>query len=94
MSLKGLEQAQIIGRVSFTPTDLLHVIGTFTDYNISAAQEGARIQARRLRVEPDKVATKVLNEIRATFSMNILQSYVYRVGLKINLGTELLSHFS
>ena len=88
LPLKGLEQAEIIGRVSFTPTDLLHVRGTFTDYNITAAQEGARIQARRMRLEPDTFATKALSEIQAALCMTILQSFVYREGLKITLSTE------
>ncbi|HWQ40734.1 MAG TPA: hydantoinase/oxoprolinase family protein [Desulfosporosinus sp.] len=88
LPLRGLEQAQVIGRISFTPTDVLHVLGTFTEYNLAAAKEGARIQARRLRLELDKFVTKVLSEIQAGLCMTILQSFVYREGLRINLSTE------
>jgi len=88
LPLKELERAQIIGRISFTPTDLLHVLGSFTDYNVTAAQEGARILAHRLRIGLDEFADKVLNEIQTALSMTILQSFAYREGLRINLNTE------
>jgi len=88
LPLKELEQAQVIGRISFTPTDLLHVLGTFTDYNVSAAQEGARILAHRLRLEMDKFVDRVLSEIQAALCMTILQSFAYREGLRIKLNEE------
>ena len=89
LPLKDLEQAQVIGRISFTPTDLLHVLGTFTDYNIEVAQEGAKILAHSMRLELNKFVTKVINEIQAALCMTILQSFVYREGLKIDLCTDL-----
>jgi len=89
LPLKDLEQAQVIGRISFTPTDLLHVLGTFTEYNVSAAQEGARILARRLRLEIDEFVQKVLDEIQAALCMTILQSFADREGLRIKLNSEI-----
>ncbi|MBC2722979.1 hydantoinase/oxoprolinase family protein [Desulfosporosinus sp.] len=88
LPLKNLEQAQVIGRISFTPTDLLHVLNTFTDYNVAAAQEGARILAHRLGLELDKFVENVLSEIHAALCMTILQSFAYREGLRINLSAE------
>src|SRR5680860_78951 len=88
LPLKGLEQAQVIGRISFTPTDLLHVLDTFTEYNVPAAQEGARILAHRLRLETDIFAAKVLKEISTALCMTILQSFPNREGLSINLSKE------
>ncbi|HBV88765.1 MAG TPA: methylhydantoinase [Desulfosporosinus sp.] len=88
LPLKNLEQAQVIGRISFTPTDLLHVLNTFTDYNVAAAQEGASILAHRLGLELDKFVENVLSEIHAALCMTILQSFAYREGLRINLSAE------
>jgi len=88
LPLKDLERAQVIGRISFTPTDLLHVLNTFTDYNVAAAQEGARILAQKMRLEPDEFAAKVLSEIQAALCMTILQSFAYREGLRIKLSSE------
>lgn len=93
LALKDLEQAQIIGRISFTPTDLLHVLGSFTDYNVEAAIEGARVQARRLRLEPAKFVQRVSEEIQAVISLSILQSLVYRAGLNVNLSSEASATF-
>ncbi|AET68274.1 N-methylhydantoinase A/acetone carboxylase, beta subunit [Desulfosporosinus orientis DSM 765] len=88
LPLKGLEQAQVIGRISFTPTDLLHVRNTFTAYNVEAAQAGARILAHRLKIEMDEFPEKVLNEIEAGLCMTVLQSFAYRDGLKGDLNSE------
>lgn len=93
LALKDLEQAQIIGRVSFTPTDLLHVLGSFTDYNVEAAIEGAKIQAHRLRLDPAKFVQRVFEEIQAALNLSILQSLVYRGGLNVNLSSEASAAF-
>lgn len=93
LPIKGLEQDQVIGRISFTPTDLLHVLGTFTEYNIKGAQEGARILAHSLRLELDQFMTKVLSEIQTALCMIILQSFVYREGLRFNLTAETSATF-
>jgi len=85
LPFRELEQAQVIGRISFTPTDLLHVLGTFTDYNTEAAQEGARILAHNIRLDHNKFVDKVITEIQASLCMTILQSFVNRDGLKIDL---------
>ena len=88
LPLKELEQAQVIGRISFTPTDLLHVQHTFTEYNVPAAQAGAKILAHRLGLGIEEFADKALNEISTTLCMTILQSFAYREGLSINLSKE------
>src|SRR5680860_104903 len=93
LNLKDLEQAQIIGRISFTPTDLLHVQGSFTDYNVKAAIEGARIQARRLNLEPVKFLERVFEKIQAVISLSILQSLAYRGGSNANLSSDTSAAF-
>ncbi|KLU62720.1 acetophenone carboxylase gamma subunit [Peptococcaceae bacterium CEB3] len=88
LPLKGLEQAQVLGKISFTPTDLLHVRGIFTDYNVTAAMEGARILARRLRLDVNRFAEMALQEVEAGLCLNILQSFADRAGLQAKLGSE------
>ncbi|KGK86538.1 hypothetical protein DP73_16615 [Desulfosporosinus sp. HMP52] len=88
LPLKDLERAQVIGRISFTPTDLLHVLNIFTDYNVSAAQEGARILAYEQKLEMEQFTAKALDEIRAGLCMTIMQSFAYRAGLGVDLNSE------
>ncbi|CAA7600616.1 Hydantoinase/oxoprolinase N-terminal region [Acididesulfobacillus acetoxydans] len=88
LPLKGLEQAQVLGRISFTPTDLLHGLGIFTNYNVAAATGGARILARRLRLDTDRFAERVWREIEAGLCLNVLQSLADREGLQAKLGSE------
>ncbi|AET68311.1 N-methylhydantoinase A/acetone carboxylase, beta subunit [Desulfosporosinus orientis DSM 765] len=88
LPLKGLEQAEVIGRSSFTPTDVLHAANKFTSYSVEAARAGAKILARQLRLGQAEFSEKILNEIHAGLCMTVLQSFVYRKGLNLDLNTE------
>lgn len=88
LPLKGLEQAQVIGRISFTPTDVLHALGRFTAWDARAAVAGARLQARRMHKELDDFLAVALREIEGALKRTIVQSLVYREGLSLDLAAE------
>ncbi len=88
LPLKGLEQAQVVGRISFTPTDVLHALGRFTAWDVRTALEGARLQARRMRRELDDFLAMALQEIEGALKRTILQSLVYREGLSVDLAVD------
>ena len=49
-----------IQRIGFTPTDALHVLGTYTPWSREAALEGARVLARGLDTDPETLAAEVV----------------------------------
>ena len=54
-----LETGGFIQRIGFTPTDALHVLGTWTPWNRQAALLGARLLCRPLRSTPEDLASHV-----------------------------------
>jgi N-methylhydantoinase A/oxoprolinase/acetone carboxylase beta subunit len=58
-----LETQRLLLRAGFTPTDALHVLGRFTEWNIEAAQLGAQILARRLHVTPEAFCERVVARV-------------------------------
>ena len=78
LPLKRLEQEQVIGRISLTPTDVLHALGRFASWNTAAAVEGAKIQSRRMQVPFEEFLSLALQQIEADLSLAILQSLINR----------------
>lgn len=85
LPMNGLEHDQVVGRISFTPTDTLHALERFTAWDIEAATEGARILAMRMKLGQKEFLLAILQKIKDTLSIDILQSLVRHEGREINL---------
>lgn len=58
-----LLREEIIGRSGLTPTDILHVTGDFSPWNIAAAHQAVDLMAGYCRLETDKFIELVFDEI-------------------------------
>lgn len=85
MALKSLEQAQFIGRVSFTPTDVLHCLGLLKKWNVDAALEGARILAQDYGCGQERFANLCLEEINRSLTLSSLQSIASKKGQTLTI---------
>lgn len=85
LPLARLEQAQVVGRISLTPTDLLHAAGKFTRWNVAAPTLATRLQAERMRMTLEDFLLMALSETQHALARSILQSLVNREGLNIDL---------
>lgn len=88
MPIKRLEQEQVIGRISLTPTDVLHALGRFASWSTAAAVEGARILAWRMQVQPEEFLDLVMKQIEEDLSLAVLQSLINREGNSLNLADD------
>ena len=88
LPLKRLEQEQVIGRISLTPTDVLHALGRLASWNTAAAVEGAKIQSRRMQAPFEEFLGLVLKQIQADLSLAVLQSLINREGASLNLADD------
>jgi len=59
-----LEQLGLVARSAFTPTDALHVVGSFCDWDRQASQIGADLLAGRLAMEAVPFAEAVIAEVQ------------------------------
>lgn len=55
------EMEGAIIRAAFTPTDALHVLGTFRPWSVEAARLGAIILARRIGIAPEEFCRRVVH---------------------------------
>lgn len=85
LPMNGLEHDQVVGRISFTPTDTLHALERFTAWDIKAATECAQILAKRMKFEQKEFLLNVLQKIKDALSIDILQSLITHEGREINL---------
>jgi len=84
-ALSSLEQAGIIGRISFTPTDALHCLGLLKKWNVEAALEGARILANTYGCSHESFATKCLETMTQSLALSTLQSIASKQGYQLDL---------
>jgi len=87
IALKSLEQDRVIGRVSFTPTDVLHCLGLLKKWNNDAAIEGARTLANEYECECsiDSFATQCLENMTQSLAICILQSIASKQGYEFDI---------
>jgi N-methylhydantoinase A/oxoprolinase/acetone carboxylase beta subunit len=68
-----LEQLGIIRRSAFTPTDALHVLGTFREYDPAAALNSARILAGFAKQEIEAFVEQVRQEVVKRLAYEIMR---------------------
>jgi len=75
LNTERLEELGIVGRIGLTPTDILHAEGTYSIWNVEAAQLATQIYAEQLGMElrafielaRSKVTYKLASEILSRF---------------------------
>jgi len=72
LNLEGLEGSGIIRRISLTPTDLLHVKGSFVAWNRPAATMAVRILAAVSSISEDYLVSFLLREFERQLARNML----------------------
>lgn len=70
--LDSLIQKRLIQAIGFTPTDALHVLGEYTDWDVEAAKVGASMLGRLLKQDPEKFSMEVKQKV----ALNIAQDLI------------------
>lgn len=74
LPLARLEAAGMIQRAGLTPTDLLHVRGDFTSWDVRASQRMVELFADFFQLEPKAFIHKTLGDLTRALAMEILQT--------------------
>ncbi|AET69831.1 N-methylhydantoinase A/acetone carboxylase, beta subunit [Desulfosporosinus orientis DSM 765] len=85
MSLKRLEKSQILGRIAFTPTDVLHALGYFTVWNVCAAEMCAQVYSAKLNIPRNDFLLQILKQVQDRICLTILESLIAQEGSRISL---------
>ena len=74
IDLTPLVESGVLARASVTPTDILHVQGTYSRWNRELSQAGVAILARRKEVPETKFLEMVESAINAKMALTCIQS--------------------
>ena len=73
--VQGIDQLEargIVRRVGLTPTDLLHVRGTFTAWDVEAARLATQTVARQLRLDSDGLCRRVEEQVVDALAVEVM----------------------
>ncbi len=75
-ALDGLIQKRLVQAIGFTPTDALHVLGDFRNWETEASMIGAEKLAKQLRVTKEEVATMVKKKVAKNMASDLVSYLV------------------
>lgn len=73
--LDSLIRKRLVQAIGFTPTDALHVLGDYTDWNEEASRIGAERLSRLMRMAPHEFCTAVKKQVARSMALHLL-SYI------------------
>ncbi|MGI5894112.1 MAG: hydantoinase/oxoprolinase family protein [Candidatus Merdivicinus sp.] len=91
LNTRRLETETIIMRISFTPTDAMHLRGDFERFDAEASRLAARFLANRLEISPEEFCERVFNRVKKELYFHIVQAMlentdpIFRKGIEPGL---------
>ena len=70
--LDSLIQKRLIQAIGFTPTDALHVLGEYTEWDIEAARIGAYMLGRPLKQDPEDFSAEVKRRVARNVAEDLI----------------------
>lgn len=70
--LDSLINQRVIQAIGFTPTDALHVLGDYTEWDVEAAQIGAKKLARFTHLDPHSFCKKIKQQIASNMAYSLM----------------------
>ena len=70
--LDSLIQKRLIQAIGFTPTDALHVLGEYTEWDVEAARIGAYILGRSLKLSPEAFSAEVKSRVARNIAEDLI----------------------
>jgi len=74
-TLDSLIRKRLVQAIGFTPTDALHVLGEYTEWDVEASQIGAEKLARLMHMTPGEFCTAVKKRVARSMALHLL-SYI------------------
>ncbi|MDQ1275707.1 MAG: hypothetical protein QG610_1282 [Euryarchaeota archaeon] len=70
--LDSLIQKRLIQAIGFTPTDALHVLGEYTEWDVEAARIGAYLLGRSLKQDPEVFSAEVKRRVARNIAEDLI----------------------
>ncbi|MDW7733061.1 MAG: hydantoinase/oxoprolinase family protein [Methanolobus sp.] len=70
--IDSLIQKRLVQAIGFTPTDALHVMGEYTDWNVEASMVGANLLARLTPMDEYELCKEIKKEVAVNMALNLM----------------------
>lgn len=70
--LDSLIQKRLIQAIGFTPTDALHVLGEYTEWDVEASRIGAYILGRSLKQDPEDFSAEIKRRVARNVAEDLI----------------------
>ncbi len=74
--LESLEEMGLIQRIGFTPTDVLHADGTYTEFDVNASKAGAAYLAALAGMDADEFVGECRKTIRTKLCRELMEALI------------------
>jgi len=79
--VERMERERLVLRAGFTPTDALHCLGRYTEWDSRASCLGAKILAARVNLAPDEFCEQVVSGVSSRASTELVSKVLSDEGL-------------
>ncbi|MEM0449301.1 MAG: hydantoinase/oxoprolinase family protein [Methanomassiliicoccales archaeon] len=76
-NVKRLEELGVIQRIGLTPTDILHTLGTYVEYDPEPSRIGVEVQCKLVDMEEQQFCTTVKHMVEDKIATELLKKLVY-----------------
>lgn len=93
LSLDRLVNIGVLGRISVTPTDILHVKGDYRQWDVEGAEIAVGLLAQRFQKSREEFVGLAVDAIANELVYDCLQSLTRQEGQQFNLREEVVAHY-
>ncbi len=77
LNLRKLEERGVIQRIGLTPTDVLHVDGSYREYDLEASKIGVEVQAEATHMSLDNFCAEVKEMVIRKIAKELVHKLIY-----------------
>ncbi|MDD1747344.1 MAG: hydantoinase/oxoprolinase family protein [Methanomassiliicoccales archaeon] len=92
-NVRRLEELGLIQRIGLTPTDVLHTMGSYIEYDPEPSRIGIEIQSKAMGMSMDDLCTKLKQMVIDKIATELLKKLVYEETGKMDLNDVAMDFF-
>ena len=77
LNLRKLEERGVVQRIGLTPTDVLHVDGSYREYDVIAAKIGVEVQAQEMGMSVEQFCVDIREMVVRKIAKELVHKLMY-----------------
>ncbi|MCU0861487.1 MAG: hydantoinase/oxoprolinase family protein [Methanomassiliicoccales archaeon] len=92
-NVRRLEELGLVQRIGLTPTDILHTMGTYMEYDPEPSRIGVEVQSKLLEMDEQRFCTTIRQMVIDKIATELLKKLVYEETGKTDLSDVAMDFF-